>query len=126
VVSQMIESAASKRVAFEGQAMAMYDGLRAWRAAHPQATFDEIAAAVKRARRPVLGALVEELAVQGQVGWAAEPCPQCGGAVSYKGLRKKQVVHEEGEAEIERPYYHCQHCGRGFSPLGRQTGVGEA
>jgi hypothetical protein len=42
----------------------MRDELRQWRAAHPEATLDEIAAQVTPRRRELMGAWLAELAVQ--------------------------------------------------------------
>ena len=45
-------------------------------------------------------------------------CGDCGGGLRNKGKRKRRVVTLRGEVEIEREYYQCQDCGRGFFPLG--------
>lgn len=101
-------------------AEAMYDRLKAWRETHPQATFDEIAQAIRQERKKLTGRLAAELAVQGkrEEQWQEVRCPKCGGLAENKGDRGKRVVHEEGESWLERPYYHCPECGNGFFPLG--------
>lgn len=105
---------------FVTESREMYDRLRAWRKTHPDVTFDEIAEAVRREREQLTGRLVTELAVQGEKleQWQEERCPGCGEKARYKGMRKRQVVHKEGESTLERPYYSCPHCGEGFFPLG--------
>jgi YgiT-type zinc finger domain-containing protein len=92
----------------------------AWRRDHPQATFDEIAGQLQKERKKLMGHLLGELAVQEveKEQWQEQVCPECGGKLENKGVRKKRVVHSEGEAELERPYYHCPSCGRGFFSLG--------
>ncbi len=41
-------------------------------------------------------------------------CGDCGGRLRNKGKRKRRVLTLRGEAEIERKYYQCQDCGKGF------------
>ena len=119
-MSRQLRSAASKREAFETEALGLYDQLAAWRREHPQATFDELAAHVQVERKKLMGQILEELAVQEieKEQWQEQICPECGGKLENKGMREKRVVHSEGEARLERPYYYCKPCGRGFSPLG--------
>lgn len=114
------KSASSKRQAFEKEALGMYDELVRWRREHPGATFDEIAGHSSVKRRALMGQLLGELAAQEleQEGWQEQLCPECERKMENKGARKRQVVHSEGEASLERPYYHCTICGSGFSPLG--------
>jgi phage terminase large subunit GpA-like protein len=97
-----------------------------WRAAHPEASFDEIAAQITPRRQRLMGAWLEELALQHGNGyaWAGLPCPQCGEALVYKGTPEREVIHSEGEAELARAYYYCPHCKRGFFPPGSAVGVG--
>lgn len=46
----------------------------------------------------------------------AKTCPLCGSGLRNKGKRKKRVVTLRGESEIERTYYHCQTCQKGYFP----------
>lgn len=126
-MSRQLKSAASKREAFESEALGLYDQMVAWRRKHSQATFDEIAAQVQIGRKQLMGHLLEELAVQEieKEQWQEQVCPECGGRLEDKGVREKRVVHSEGEARLARPYYHCKHCGSGFFPLGRVSGIGQ-
>jgi hypothetical protein len=99
----------------------MYDELQAWRAVHPEASFDEIAAQVTPRRRALIGELLEMLA--GQHGNGAVPeglvCEGCGQAMRYKGEFRREVEHYlEGETELERAYYYCAHCEGGLFPPG--------
>jgi len=98
----------------------MYERLQAWRKAHPDATFDEIAEEIRKEREKLIGRLAAELAVQEQKSqqWQEAYCPECGEKARYKGMRRRQVVHKEGVSTLERPYYSCPHCGEGFFPLG--------
>ena len=51
-------------------------------------------------------------------------CPVCGGKLRTKGKKEKVVVSLAGEVKVERNYYYCPHCQRGFFPLGPKDGDG--
>jgi hypothetical protein len=97
-----------------------------WRAAHPQASIDEIAAQITPRRQRLMGAMLAKLALQQGNGYALEGlrCAQCGETLVYKGTPEREVLHSEGEAEIARAYYYCPHCKRGFFPPGSTAGAG--
>lgn len=106
-----------EKAAFLREAEAMYEELSAWREAHSEATFDEIAAQVTLRRRGLMGVLLERLLTQGGDGSYAEAvCPECGGAMEASGRRRRGVSHAEGEVSVERAYHHCAECGQGFFP----------
>lgn len=58
-------------------------------------------------------ALEEIIAMQQE---SSKSCPMCGGKLRNKGKRSKQMVTLRGEAEIERTYYQCEGCGKGYFP----------
>ena len=94
-----------EKEAFVAGATHMYEELRAWRKAHPRASFDEIAAQVTQRRQGLMGELLEERA-----------CPSCGQTLHYKGERERGVLHTEGESQLARSYHHCDQCGQGIFP----------
>lgn len=98
----------------------MYDELRCWREKHPGASIDEIAGQITPRRREIMGQLMKQLARQHGDGEVIEglPCPDCGGAMIYKGRPKREVVHLEGETGLERAYYYCAECEDGIFPPG--------
>jgi hypothetical protein len=98
----------------------MWEELHQWRAEHPEASFDEIAAQVTPRRRMLMGQLLAQLACQHGDGEVVEglSCPDCGQAMSYKGTPKRGVAHLEGETELGRAYYYCASCERGLFPPG--------
>jgi NADH:ubiquinone oxidoreductase subunit E len=108
------------REAFLAGAAQMYEELRVWRAAHPQASFDEIAAQVTVRRQALMGELLAALACQaGRGEWLEErACPRCAKTLHYKGEKVRAVLHPEGESQLARGYHHCDHCGHGFFPPG--------
>ncbi len=108
---------------FVESAEGMYERLVAWRQAHPEASFDEIAAEVGRERRELMGQLLSELACQNQMAVEAlsTECPSCGGQSEGKGRKARGISHMEGETKLERGYRYCGQCGSGFFPPGRAT-----
>jgi hypothetical protein len=99
----------------------MYEALRQWRADHPEASFDEIAAQVTARRRVLMGDVLKSLASQHGRGEVAVGlrCEQCGQPLRYKGQAKRVVEHYlEGESQLERAYYYCPACEAGFFPPG--------
>jgi hypothetical protein len=64
-------------------------------------------------------AIAAELAGAGAAELPAWPnCPHCGQKMKNKGKRKRRVVTESGDVEVERAYYHCTACGQGIFPPG--------
>jgi hypothetical protein len=64
-------------------------------------------------------AIAAELAGAGAAELPAWPnCPQCGQKLKNKGKRKRRVVTESGEVEVERAYYYCSSCRQGLFPPG--------
>jgi len=48
---------------------------------------------------------------------------RCGAQARYAGRRGKCFRSALGELELERAYYHCPSCGRGFCPRDRQLSL---
>jgi hypothetical protein len=97
-------------------AEAMYERLQTWRSQNLDASFDEIADQVTPQRRELMGVLLKELAEQADGKINAPLCEKCGGEMAYKGTVEKGVVHSEGEAGVERAYYHCPDCQSSLFP----------
>ena len=117
----MNEGQAQKTKAEMQQAFGqLWEELYSWRAAHPEASFDEIANQLTPRRRALMGQLLGQLACQHGDGEMVEgvKCPKCGELMQYKGCPSREVEHLEGETELERAYYHCAGCKSGFFPPG--------
>lgn len=121
------KSEATAKAEFVESAAGMYARLRAWRKAHPLASFDEIAEEVGKERRALIGQLLGELATQEEQSRvrASVVCPHCGREMSGKGVRVRGVSDPEGEVRIEREYYDCPTCEGGLFPPGRRIETDE-
>jgi len=47
-------------------------------------------------------------------------CPHCGGAMRHKGYRKRTVVCQGGQVELDRARWWCDACKASFSPSGQR------
>ena len=118
------QSEEQKRAGFVEAAEGMHKRLSEWRKENPKASFDEIAAQVSEERKVLSGKLLAELASAGEM---LDPkCVECGGALQNKGKKKREVLHREGRVKLERNYYYCPSCERGFFPPGPTSGAGAA
>jgi len=79
-----------------------------------QMTLSEIEAVVGESEADFRQRALEEIIATQQAN--AKSCPLCGGALRNKGKRKRRVVTLRGESEIERTYYHCETCQKGYFP----------
>lgn len=109
-----------ERAEFLQAATEIYEELGRWRANHPGASIDEIAAQVTPRRRELMGQLMAQLACQYGDGEVMEEmgCPDCGEAMIYKGKPGRDVEHLEGATKLARAYYYCAHCETGLFPPG--------
>jgi len=111
------KSEATRRQEFVAEAEAMYVRLRAWRAAHPEASFDEIGDQLTPERRQLMARLYGELAVQPEEEPVTEEvCTECGAKLAPKGKQARGVSHLEGDVRVKREYQRCEACQRGFFP----------
>lgn len=46
----------------------------------------------------------------------SEDCPECGRQMRPKGRKERDLVAETGEVRLEREYYYCPTCRKGFFP----------
>lgn len=60
-------------------------------------------------------ALAEMIAMQKTT---AKMCPLCGEKLNNKGKQYKRVVSKRGEVRLERNYYECRACRKGYFPPG--------
>jgi hypothetical protein len=106
------QSRARREAAFMEEAQRMYARLEDWYDEHPQASFGEIEAEVRKRRRELMGKALEQL-VNGRTNGAqveAPKCKQCGEAMEFEGYCKWGIHGLEGDSQLERAYYACRNC----------------
>lgn len=104
------------------EAEAVRAALAAWRAEHPQATFDEIEDEVYRQLAGLHAQWMGELAPPPAACRDADlspTCPACGVVLRPRGTHRRQVVTRMGQATtLTRRYWVCPACGAGRFPPG--------
>lgn|SRR5487761_1430608 len=99
-------------------------GMRDWRAAHPEATFAELEAAVEERLGRLRGHMLQAaaLACAGQDmadGGAGEPCPECGQRLVVRGQHERElIIQGDQPVRLQRRYLVCPACGAGLFPPG--------
>jgi phage terminase large subunit GpA-like protein len=43
-------------------------------------------------------------------------CPDCGQKARHKGTKSRYIATRSGEVQVERIYYYCEACRKGFFP----------
>jgi len=97
-----------------------------WRAAHPQATFSEIEAALDERLARLRAQMLEDAALSSAASdWTAQPsaarptCPQCAVPLQARGLATRRLqTHGGQELTLTRQYGTCPRCGAGLFPPG--------
>ena len=100
--------------------------MKAWRVAHPHATFSAIEMELDRRMRELRGEMLEDLAQAsdladvGALPEAERPvCPHCGARLGPRG-QEQRTLQTDGDHEValQRSYVVCPHCRTGFFPPG--------
>jgi DNA repair exonuclease SbcCD ATPase subunit len=100
-------------------AAATIDQVLAARKAPAEASLAEIEQVARTAGQQLAQAVTVALVAESAAELPAWPeCPTCGRKMKNKGQRRRRVVTETGEVELERTYYHCAACGQGLFPPG--------
>lgn len=90
--------------------------LTVWRAAHPDATLDEIERTVDGHLATMRAALISQVAVQGPPAGKIV-CPTCGARMHRHGKRTvTRTTRNEGTLTITGDQYRCPACGAGIFP----------
>lgn len=99
-------------------------GMKEWRDQHPDATLNEIEAAIDerlnrlRARMLEDAALASPKADWSQTATQQRPtCPQCRSQLVARGKKKRHLQTTGGQQiTLQRSYGTCPSCGSGFFP----------
>lgn len=88
--------------------------------------FRDVEEQVLKTRKHMGVRLVQTLVEEEAAGTGkASACPVCGQKLRGKGKKEKVIVSLAGEVKVERDYYYCPHCRRGFFPPRSGDGDGE-
>jgi hypothetical protein len=89
--------------------------------------FEELSELLLRAGQSVTGAILEQvLKSRGSAARAASThvCAECGRSLTRQPkLHPRTLESRHGEIEIERPYFYCKPCGKGYYPFDEELGI---
>jgi hypothetical protein len=94
----------------------------------PQPTLEQLTQAVFALRQELTQAVTEglvEQAYRALLEQRAAACPQCGHMLSARGPGERTVETLVGAIRLQRPYFDCERCQRGSSPLDAGLGLTE-
>ena len=115
----MCECDAELAARLEAAAKAAIAKVLAERKSPAEATLADIEQAALAAGAEIQQVIAAELARESAQELPAWPdCPECGQKMKSKGKRRRRIVTEAGEIEVERLYYYCVSCHRGLFPPG--------
>ena len=101
--------------------------MKAWRLAHPRATFSEMEAALDERLDRQRACMLEDMALASEVADLGlmlpeerPTCPHCGIPLGPRGKGERHLQTEGAqEITLKRSYGVCPTCGVGFFPSGR-------
>jgi hypothetical protein len=84
-------------------------------------SFEELSDLVRRegqaVTRALLGAVVRSRGAK-EAAARTHVCEECGRTLArQRQLHRRTLESRHGEIEIERPYFYCRHCQRGYHPF---------
>ena len=71
---------------------------------------------VRAAGEAVMERFTEDLVAEEAQKPQSWVCPECAKKMRYKGRKERDLVTETGEVRLERAYYYCPTCRKGFFP----------
>lgn len=98
------------------QAEAAIEALLAERSKKDELDLSDIEHLVREAGQRVMQELTNDLAEEEAAKEEEAKCPECGQIARYKGKKRRDMVTETGEVSLERGYYYCPTCRKGFFP----------
>jgi hypothetical protein len=92
----------------------------------PTPTLEELTQAVLALRQELTQVVTEGLVEQAHrplVEQRTAACPQCGQPLSARGPAERTVETLVGAIRLQRPYFYCERCQRGSTPLDGVLGL---
>ncbi len=86
---------------------------------------DELSDLLRKKGQRVTAAVMTGV-IQSQTEAAADDmyaCPCCNRTLNSRGHKKRTIVTRHGDIEIERPYFYCVPCRKGYFPTDESLGI---
>lgn len=119
----MKKSRSQKKAELQEASEQLIEQLLDWEEKHEGPNLSKMEAEILTLRK-AFGEAMLRVAIEGQE--SRQPvgpvkCAGCGGKMSNKGGKERDLSSRLGELAIERGYYYCPHCKAGVFPPGRAT-----
>jgi len=92
------------------------DKLLAGRSEKEELQLDDIERLVRAAGQTVMEQFTQELVAEEGQRQDNRSCPGCGRKMRAKGRKTRHLVTETGDVRLDRVYYYCPSCRKGFFP----------
>ena len=90
-------------------------------------SFEEISDLLRQEGHSITGAILEEVIKSRgakQISHATYVCEECGRTLKRQPqLRQRTIESRHGEIRIERPYFYCKQCRRGYQPFDKELEI---
>jgi uncharacterized protein with PIN domain len=105
---------------FMAEAESLFDEMMTWDDQTHEPNLTEIEELVLKLRQRFSEHVAQALITRQEKRQPAEKmsCPECQGAAEIKGQKKNRVESRIGGLQLERSYYYCPRCRKGFFPPG--------
>jgi hypothetical protein len=98
------------------EAEAAIDRLLAEGSKKEELVLSDVERLVRKAGQRIVERLTAEIVAEEAPRAEDRICPDCGRKMRYKGHKGRDLVTETGELHLERAYYYCESCRKGFFP----------
>jgi len=104
---------------YMAEAEELFDELIAWDESTPEPDMAQIEEIVLTLRKRMGKRMAETMLARQEKGQPSERihCSECEQEMENKGQKESEVETRVGNLKIERSYYYCPRCRRGFFPL---------
>lgn len=105
---------------FLAEAEALFDQLMTWDEQTMEPDLTQIEEIVLQLRQRLGVQMVQAVIARQEKRQPAERmgCPECHGELEPKGQKGNRVESRVGNLQLERHYYYCPRCRKGFFPPG--------
>jgi len=115
----MKKSQSKLKAAYMAEAEELFDELMAWDESTAEPDMTQIEEVILVLRKRIGERMAQAVLARQEKGQPAERihCPECEKEMENKGQKESDVETRVGSLKIERNYYYCPRCRRGFFPL---------
>lgn len=108
------------KVEFMAEAELLFDQLMKWDEETSEPNMTQIENIILKIRQQLGEKMAQSLLVRQEKRQPTEKmiCPNCRSELENKGQKKNRIESQIGSIQLERSYYYCPECRKGFFPPG--------